>query len=182
MSNSYSKIAQSYSKAFLAVNCDVRSLKKSIQQLKTIFNAFNSDSAIGRFLLSSFGSIKDKFSLWQKISPDIKINSGVSAFITLMIENNRLNILGGVVYYIEKYFNESNGYTAITVESSCDIDDATKDSLQETSEKIFNSKIIAEFKTDQSIIGGLIISSDEYIVDLSLQKKIKNLRQAFKIS
>ncbi len=182
MSNSYSKIAQSYSKAFLQVNSGVKSLQSSIEQLKAIFDAFNSGNEIGKLLLSNFGAIKEKSSLWQKISSDIPINIDVSSLITLMIQNNRLNILNEVTHYIEKYFNESNGFTTITVESSCNIDNTTKDSLQSTFENMFQSKVIAKFKTDQSIIGGLIISSDEYIVDLSLQRKLKNLKQVFKIS
>ncbi len=182
MSNSYSKIAHSYSKAFLEVNNDIKFLQSSIKQLKSIYNAFNSGSKMGEYLLNKWTSIKKKVSLWQQISNCISINKDVSHLIDVLITNNRLNILHDVIYYIEKYLNEKDGVMKIIVKSSCDIDEKMKDSLMSDCENIFKTKVIPEFKTDEAILGGLIISNEMYIVDLSLQRKIKTLKKAFNIS
>jgi F0F1-type ATP synthase delta subunit len=99
-----------------------------------------------------------------------------------MIMNNRMKILNQVIDCIEKDLNAKKGIKNLEVKTSLDIDVETKQQIESDLEKAFNSKIEAEFVTDQSILGGFIAHSDSEILDLSVKRRFDEIRRAFNIS
>ena len=62
------------------------------------------------------------------------------------------------------------------VTSAVELNETEKASLKEKLEKKSGHKIIIEYSVDKSIIGGLIVEMDGKIMDSSLRKHLKDVK------
>lgn len=110
----------------------------------------NGDSAIIQSKLKNF------FSILQKNKDASKIKQIVKEFVILWNEKNNIVDLKII--------------TAKKIES-----EIMQDVLNILQEKFFGKKISMQNVVDEKIIGGLIIKNQDKIMDLSIQKQLKEI-------
>jgi len=168
------KPAKRYAKALmeLAVGIDNVNI---YQDLEFILNTVNENIELDAFLNNPVVKKSDKTAVLSEIFSN-KIQNCVLNFLSLLVENNRLNILSDVVKCLQDNINESKNAIKADITSVMELDENQKNAILSKLKQKINMEILPDFKINKDILGGIIIKINDTVIDLSLKKKIENLK------
>ena len=91
-------------------------------------------------------------------------------------ENNRLNILDDILFSFKDDINKLQNIVPAVITSVIELDLEQKKKLVENLQNKIKAEITPEFRLDEAILGGLVIKINDTVIDLSIKKKIENLK------
>nr|YP_010276975.1 ATP synthase CF1 subunit delta [Thalassionema bacillare]UHY40498.1 ATP synthase CF1 subunit delta [Thalassionema bacillare]UHY40885.1 ATP synthase CF1 subunit delta [Thalassionema bacillare]UHY41143.1 ATP synthase CF1 subunit delta [Thalassionema bacillare] len=169
------KIAAPYARALfdfvketgtlLEVTSDIQNIQgllfKSKELFKCLQNPLVSNEAKQEILIKVVGK---------------KMNSETLQFLTTLIKRNRINLLSTIIFsYLELVYKTANSQ-AFQIVSANDLSNGQRTRLiKKIKSVIENNRIMIQFSTDKSLIGGFLIKNQGKIVDYSVKNKLKTL-------
>lgn len=105
-----------------------------------------------------------------------KVSSLTVNFLSLLAENNRLNILDDILFSFKDDINKLQNIVPAVITSVIELDLEQKKKLVEKLQNKIKAEITPEFRLDKAILGGLVIKINDTVIDLSIKKKIENLK------
>lgn len=103
-------------------------------------------------------------------------DQSVSNFITLLAQNDRLNLLPDIALEFEQLKAHNQNQTDVTIESAFPLTDEQKQLLVERLSKRFNSSIDATVTVNPALIAGVVIRAGDQVIDDSAQAKLEKMR------
>jgi len=105
-----------------------------------------------------------------------KMNEETLKFLTTLIRRNRINLLPTIIFsYLELVYKTANS-RAFQIVSAKDLSNGQRTRLIKKIKSIAkNSRIMIQFNTDESLIGGFLIRNQGKVVDYSVRNKLKTL-------
>lgn len=108
-----------------------------------------------------------------------EIDGIVSDFAKLLAKNNRLKMAPAVIEKFGNIWNRENGILEAGVESAYPLDDEASGKIKkEIKEKYGAKEVILNNKINKDIRGGIIIKIGDEVIDGSVKKQLKTLKQA----
>lgn len=105
-------------------------------------------------------------------------DASVKRFLTLLAYKRRLIALSDIAsLYLEQYRQEKK-QTVVQVRSAFKLSESMTQRLKQVLAKQLDAAVELEVTVDSSLIGGAIISAEEFVIDGSIQGKLKKLSQA----
>jgi F-type H+-transporting ATPase subunit delta len=96
-------------------------------------------------------------------------------FIKLLAEHKRFNCLADIAKLYHQMLISYKKITEVDVISAFEMNKAQTKKLQKALEEKFKSKIIMQHTLDKSLIGGLIVRTDKFVMDSSLKGRLTRL-------
>lgn len=97
-------------------------------------------------------------------------------FLKILAKNSDLWKVEGIIKEFEKYDKKQKGIRDVEIISASVLDNQTRNSiLDAVGEK---SKLHIRETVDHNLLGGLVVTVEDMMIDGSLRKKIKDLGQA----
>ena len=109
---------------------------------------------------------------------DAKTKIELKNFITLLALDKRLLVISDIARLYHLLLAEREGRVEVQVFYAQELDAETKKSLHERLEKRFNSKVDIEYQQDESLIGGALIKSADWVMDGSVKGKLAKLQDS----
>ncbi|BBP02487.1 F0F1 ATP synthase subunit delta [Sulfuriferula nivalis] len=109
-----------------------------------------------------------------------EVDASIANFITLLIENNRIDVLPEIVHQFEALKAKEGGVLDAQVTSAYPM---TAEQIAELSvrlEKKFNRKVSATVSVDPALIGGMIVAVGDEVYDASVRGKLQGMAYALK--
>lgn len=103
----------------------------------------------------------------------------VNNFLKLLVRNNALKQFGDILPRFEEYDRQERGVENVEVVTFYPISVEIKHKIMRKMEEVTSKKIILKERTDESILGGIIIKFNDYLYDASLRARIKRLGRSF---
>ncbi|WP_026471670.1 F0F1 ATP synthase subunit delta [Alkanindiges illinoisensis] len=103
-------------------------------------------------------------------------DQSVSNFITLLAQNDRLNLLPEIALEFEQLKAQNQNQTDVTIESAFPLTDEQKQLLVDRLSKRFNSSIDATVTVNSALIAGVVIRAGDQVIDDSAQAKLEKMR------
>ena len=105
-----------------------------------------------------------------------KMNQETLQFMTTLIKRNRINLLPTIIFsYLELVYKTANS-KAFQIVSAKDLSNGQRTRLIKKIKSIAeNSRIMIQFSTDESLIGGFLIKNQGKVVDYTVKNKLKTL-------
>lgn len=105
-----------------------------------------------------------------------KMNQETLQFLTTLIKRNRINLLPTIIFsYLELVYKTANS-RAFQIISAKDLSNGQRTRLIKKIKSIAKqSRIMIQFNTDESLIGGFLIKNQGKIVDYSVKNKLNLL-------
>lgn len=100
--------------------------------------------------------------------------------ILFLAKNKHLLLIPKIYEKYEKLYLQLSNKLKVLIISAIDLSNSIQEQLKQDLIKYFNKEIILEYKTDQSIIAGIIIKYRDEVIDCSLKKKLLNLEVKIK--
>lgn len=170
------KLAKRYSKAMVDIakekNIDLDTM---YDEMKFIQDLIGENAELKGFLMNPVISSGDKNELLAEIFKG-KISDETLNFLQVLSFENRLNILDDILYSMKEDINGIKNILETFVISATELDCDRQNLIKTKLQNKFQKEIRANFIKDESILGGIIIKINDTVIDLSLKKKIENLK------
>lgn len=103
-------------------------------------------------------------------------DKGVQNFLRLLAEKKRLMLLPEVSHVYETMLAKESGYLALTVTSAFEMTAEQQKQTEEKLSKQFNSAVKIEFKVDATVIGGMLVRSENWVMDATILGQLNRLK------
>lgn len=101
-------------------------------------------------------------------------------FLKLLCRNERFDILPQCIKEYKKLYSKHISLSAPKIISAVPLSDAEKKELIKTLCELTQCEVRPEYKTDKSILGGIIIRIDDRVFDGSLIHRLQNIKEVMK--
>jgi F-type H+-transporting ATPase subunit delta len=170
-------VSKRYANALIDISLEKKDIENIYSQFKKFIDYYNDNGNLDfkEYIGLPFIDKKERIDAINILSKDLSLNEILNNFLSLLIENERINILNNIFEEFVKIKNEKNGIVKMTIISGQKLKDYELTILKEKVEKILNKKIILEENISADTIGGFLININGKIFDGSLMTQIKNI-------
>ena len=102
-----------------------------------------------------------------------KISEAIKRFVLLLARQHKLKRAEQIIAEYEKCEKKENGEVDIAIKTARKLDKT----LLEKIKNVFGDKVETREEVDGSLLGGLVVKTEEKILDGSLRKQLASLRQ-----
>jgi len=108
-----------------------------------------------------------------------KMTPSLEKFLELVVRNGRLDCLHLILFaYINLYLKANNIHLA-TMVTAFSVPEKLSERIRKALETNLGGKVVIEEKIDPSIIGGTVISVDDWRIDASVSGQLEELGKEF---
>ena len=169
-------IAKNYAEALFKIGKEQNSIDKLYVQLRDVCQIIKESNDLKTFLENPLINTNDKKEIIYKIFGkgfDLQIIN----ILNLLADNKRMKLINTIYFSYEKLYEEIAKIQKITVISAVELNNDSKNRLENIIKFKIGQTIIPTYKIKKEIIGGLIIKIGDKIIDLSLNSKINNMEK-----
>lgn len=150
--------------------------------LKKLSNLYKSDSKFREFLISPLINPQQKTQIFvNDIKGKLKLDELSVNLLSAMSENRRLKHLPEVERVFHQVMSAQRNEVQCVVTSAKDLPDGKKKEVEASLKNFSAKKLIFSYKTDPSLIGGLVVDfNGEHYIDMSLKSKIRLYSECIK--
>lgn len=150
-------------------------VRKNLGDLDTMLSA---KAGLTHFLEHPVISLEEKRNVLKSLLGET-LSPLVLEFIELLIENKRLGLMGAIIRIFDELICESKKMRKVRVDSAFELNVDGKARIESALKKKFKTEVSVEYGINPSLIGGVLIQSDDYVLDNSVKKKLLEMSLAF---
>ncbi len=170
------EVARVYASALLDIGQERKILSQLEEELGFIAKLLDDDRDLVLFF-NAPGVTKDSKKafvdrIFKGELSEISVN-----FLKTLIDNNRQLSIKDIHEALIELIDELNNRQRVQVVSSSSLTAEAAKKIKDALEKKFNKEIIIEEVVDETIIGGIVIKIGDLVIDGSLAKDLRNIRE-----
>ena len=175
-------IARPYAQAVFRLARESNSLaawSDRLQRLATIAQDPEMAQVVGNPRFSA-GQVAELFVALSGESDKTPGNQELAAFIGLLAQNERLDVLAQIQEIYEQLKSADEGVKDAVITSAYPLDDAQLKNLMSQLETHFGSKLQPHVEVDAALIGGVKVAVGDQVLDASVRGKLDAMATALK--
>lgn len=143
--------------------------------LKKLAGLFKSDTKFREFLVSPLINPSRKCQVFEnELKNKLKLNTLSVNLLSAMSENRRLKNLPDVEFAFKQIMSSVRNELPCKIFSAKPLPDAKKKEIEESLKAFTSKKLLIEYLTDSSLMGGLIVDfNGEHYIDMSVKSNIR---------
>jgi F-type H+-transporting ATPase subunit delta len=157
-----------------------KEFSRIFKQIESFHKMVTSSQDLSDVLLKPFIPKSKAEKVVEELLNKAKSDQKVIRFILLLIENERVYILGDVIKVLPEAWNEKKGLVTIEVSTAVPLKKNQKNRLKKKLEKIEKKPVWLKYKIDKEIIGGLSIRRENTFFDVSIRGDLMRLSEKIK--
>ena len=165
--------AKRYSDALLELSQDSDKIRKELEE---IVDTLSSSQDLKDFMSNPVISIEDKKSVIEKIFAG-KIDKTLLNFLKLLVDKDRFNLIDEILESYSKDVDKQKNIQKVSVISAIELDEELKSKLINKLAQKLNKNIELETQLDKDIIAGLVIKTEDNVIDMSLKHKFEEMKK-----
>jgi len=170
-----SDIATEYAKALFMLAAEKECKEEYKNALETVSAIFDENPAYAEFLSTFAIPLNERLDAIETAFSN-SVPRDIVSFLKILCEKKHImEFTECAKQYIEMY-NELSHVSNAKVISAVELSEKEKTALKEKLEKTSGCAMIIEYTVDPSILGGLIVEADGKIMDSSLKKQLKDVK------
>lgn len=146
--------------------------KKNLEEIKSVFS---SNEKLSKIFTSPVIPARVKHNIIDEILASSQ--KEIVDFLHVLIKKHRENLLEGVVDEYLKILDAQNKITSVEVYSAARLTPEQKDRLSQELNEVLKSKIKIEEKVYPDLIGGIIVKTEDRVIDGSLRNYIEKFKE-----
>jgi F-type H+-transporting ATPase subunit delta len=170
-------LAKRYTQGLVSSVKDQKEFETLFQQLGDFFNLVLESEQLRQALANPFLPKTRKIQIGKEIVSGRKWAGKISRFILLLIENDRIGILGDIVESFPILWDERRGISTIEIFSAVPLKDVQKSRLKEKLEILERGPVSLKYRVDPELIGGLSLRKGNIVYDVSIKGSLDNLKE-----
>ncbi|MGN0666216.1 MAG: ATP synthase F1 subunit delta [Huintestinicola sp.] len=168
-----------YSDALLEIAAEENTASLLDEELNALADIFAENPELTDILCSPTVSDEDKLSLLDSVFRG-KVSDTSFNFLCVLAEKGRSRHLNGIAKAFRKGYYNASGIVEVNVTSTRPLTDAAREKLKAKLEKRYGKKVILAEKIDPSIMGGLVVTCGDSMLDGSVKTRLDLMHKQIK--
>lgn len=164
-----------YAEAMFQLGVEKDNLDLFHEELSELKTVFVQNPELTKLLSAPTVDYSEKISVIDKIFKS-RLCDDVFSFVKVLTEKKRISYLSAVADKFNENYNSYNNIIEITVTTVKPLKEELRIKLKNKIETITGKKIKLIEKTDESIIGGIVLNYGNTMLDSSLKSQLDSLR------
>lgn len=170
-------VAARYANSLFSKAKENNQIDKVLEDLLLFVNLLENNKQISDVWNSLSISYSDKEKLLSFLP---SISNITKNFLKLILIKKRQKLLPKILYYYKSIYNRYNKIIEVNLKVSFDLEKSEIENLIKNLENSLKIKIkIKNIIIDKEIIGGIVIISEDNIIDLSVKKDLEKILKKF---
>ena len=173
-------IARRYAEAL----ADVATARNQVEQIDNEVRIFaemmKSSVELHDMFASPTVSQTDKLRVLEALIARTRTGQMTANLLRTMLSHYRLHHLAAVYEQFRREMNERNGLIVAEVATAAEVGAAEQAKLGRTLEQMTGKQVEFKFKTDASLIGGLVTRIGSIVYDGSVRSQLREIRERLK--
>jgi F-type H+-transporting ATPase subunit delta len=172
-----SKIATRYAKAAFEIALEKDGHVRLRNDINTLSSVLIENPNLSEYLNNTVISNENKRQTIKRLFSDV-FSPLTMDFIRLVINNDREKHIPAMCRQIEKLYKQHENIYSLNLSTAFELDDKVKGKISNVVKKAMDAtKIEMEENIDESIIGGFILRTEEFMYDASLKNQLAKIKQ-----
>ncbi len=171
-----SGISTEYAQALFMLAMEKKQVDEYDKALDLVSDAFAENPMYMEFLESPGIPLTERLEALENAFSDA-LPKDVLSFLKILCEKRYISEFSDCVAQYKALLNEVTGVSDARVISAVELSENEKDALKEKLERLSGHTVMIEYTVDPSILGGLIVEMDDKVMDSSLQKHLKDVKE-----
>lgn len=173
-------LADRYARAFMEYGRETIGIEKALSNLIKARRLLSETDQLMEMLQNPGIAFTDKYSIVDKVFID-DFSDEIKNFLKTLIENGRIGFFHDIVEYARiKYSHD--GMEEVLIKTSYILDLDLMQRVETALETRFNKKFKFYFEIDGNLLGGIQVVIGNTLIDGSLQKSLKGLKEKLKLA
>lgn len=169
------RVARRYAKALFLASKKA-DIVASVEDDLNLMSAVSSQSPAFKRLLSNPSATREfKQEIFTKSFSD-RVTAMTMQFVRLLLDKGREDNLDLIRLAFQELRREDQGVIQVVVTTTIDLNEVEKRKLIDKLTRASGKTIEAEFETDSSLIGGIKVSYENYVLDGSVSGSLSRLK------
>lgn len=172
-------VAKVYSEALFELAAENGSVDDTQKELEALSGIFRDNPDLTRLLSAPTIPDRDKTEVLTSAFGG-KISDTTLDFLCLLTQKGRITELEGIITAYRRLWCEKAGILEAVVTTAVPLTKQQRSALKDKLKKKYGKKIILTEKTDPDILGGVIVSFGDTMLDGSVRTKLQSLHKDMK--
>ena len=150
----------------------------ALSQLRDFQGTIDAAPELRTLFLAPSVDVESKKRLAGTIGDRIGFSTSVRNLIFVMLDNRRITLLPELITAFEKWLDEKQGISRISVTSAAPLLDDQRASVIEKFQRLTGREIHATFHLDETLLGGVVVRVGSKLYDGSLSSQLQVLDRA----
>ncbi|WP_417362635.1 ATP synthase F1 subunit delta [Galbibacter sp.] len=164
-----------YAKAVLAHAKEQHTLEEVNQDMESIFKTIQGSSELQYMLQSPVIKLADKKAALTEIFSGMNVTT--EGLIGILVENNRINLLGAIAEKYSELYDALRGEQAAIVTTAVPLTGELEKKVLLKVQELTGKKAVLENKIDPTIIGGFVLRVGDLQYNASVANQLNNLKR-----
>lgn len=170
-------VARRYAAALADVVAKSNETDTVKNELKDWESLINSNHDLQNAFRNPAISQADKEKVLNTLIERAKPSKTTANFLRVLIRNGRLTEISEINAKFASVLEERGGIVSADITSARELSEAQKKEMQISLQKLTGKQINLEFKTDESLIGGIVTRLGSTVYDGSVKTQLQELKQ-----
>ncbi len=175
-----SEIADRYASALYEVAGESKAKDQTLADIRAIYEIFEKDAELKAWLENAAIPAEARRQVMGVALKGQSVSEPVRNVISLLIDKDRFHRLGEVVEAYSKRLDEEKGVSRGMVRSAVSLGANERQRIAEMVERVVNKSVVLSYKTDPSLIGGLVAQVGSFTFDDSIESHLRRMKEELK--
>lgn len=169
------KIITSYATAWLEASFSLKKEDKVLNEIDLIIKSLEKDSLLWEKIISPNNDFEKQILTMEALSTKLKLSDVTLNSLKLIAENSRLKYLNLILKEWKKLYYEKMSILEVNVETVIPLSTLQDKKLKKVLETKLKKDVKINYIINETILGGLKVSYDTFLIDDSIETKLKNI-------
>ena len=172
-------LARRYARALIELADDQPGRDRMVNDLDAISKVFDLEGGELRGALNNPGiTVGERRAVLDAILGRVEAHTYVKNFLRLLLDKNRFDVLPDIVREAMAMADLSAGRVRAVVTTARKLDQETMRSIQQALSRASGKHVIARFRTNRHLIGGMTAKVGDTVYDASVRSRLMGIHQA----
>ncbi|MEW5806912.1 MAG: ATP synthase F1 subunit delta [Acidobacteriota bacterium] len=169
--------ARKYARVLIKMAASNAELDRLESELQSARMVMESSAKTRKFFLTPMGGKKRKIAAIGEICRLAKLSVPVERFLYILVENDRLSLLGDIVRALRELRDERNNLATVEVTSAQELNADFRESIEKIFSSITGKNARLDAKVDTSLIGGIVARVGSTVYDGAIKGQLMRMKR-----
>lgn len=171
--------AKEYARGLYMLAAEERREREYLEELRDVAVVFDKNPAYIALLSAPSISVRERCDMIeQAFGKALSVHT--LSFLKLLCKKGYLHLFGACFDEFRKLYLDFSGTIRAVVTSAVELTETEKIRIQEKMHALTGHSAMLRYKVDPSILGGIIIETDDRIIDGSVRRRLKEIKEVIK--